>query len=174
MAQNTNGTSIGCATGIVRVLGILLLLAGLGNAFSGEGVPSFVVAIIGLVMLFAGSGKKQRRQETREALRQARQLYREPILQAKQEVSKQVKEAVRMAENRTQQRAQQWQPQQQAANPQQKAPSCPNPEPHRHYEAPRQPQSNGARLIENRRTLYEAGLLTREEYDAEVRKLRGR
>lgn len=170
MAQNTNGTSIGCATGIIRGIGILLLIAGLGNAFSGEGAPSFVVAIIGLVMLFAGSGKKQRRKETHEALRQARQLYREPILQAKREV----KEAVRMAENRTQQRAQQWQPRQQAAAPKKTAQPCPNPEPHRHYELPRQPQSNGARLIENRKTLYEAGLLTREEYDAEVRKLRGR
>ena len=107
MAQNTNTTSIGCASGIVRGLGILLLLAGLGNAFSGEGVPSFVVAIIGLVLLLAGSGKKQRRKENHEALQQARQLYREPILQAKREV----KEAVRMAENSAQERAQQRQPQ---------------------------------------------------------------
>lgn len=132
MAQNTNTTSIGCASGIVRGLGILLLLAGLGNAFSGEGAPSFVVAIIGLVLLLAGSGKKQRRKENHEAL------------------------------------------QQQAAPPKKTDQPCPNPEPHRHYELPRQPLYNGARLIENRKTLYQAGLLTREEYDAEVRKLRSR
>ena len=165
MAQNTNGTSIGCATGIIRGLGILLLIAGLGNAFSGEGAPSFVVAIIGLVMLLAGSGKKQRRKENHEALQQARQLYR-----AKREV----KEAVRMVENRAQERAQQRQPQQQAAAPKKTDQPCPNPEPHRHYELPRQPLYNAARLIENRKTLYQAGLLTREEYDAEVRKLRSR
>lgn len=170
MAQNTNTTSIGCASGIVRGLGILLLLAGLGNAFSGEGAPSFVVAIIGLMLLLAGSGKKQRRKENHEALQQARQLYREPILQAKREV----KEAVRMAENSAQERAQQRQPQQQAAPPKKPDQPCPNPEPHRHYELPRQPLYNGARLIENRKTLYQAGLLTREEYDAEVRKLRSR
>lgn len=78
--------------------------------------------------------------------------------------------------------------------------SCPNPEPHRHYEKaascpnpephshnrPAQPKKQydtfvrtsrtaptaRERRLENMRNLYDAGLLTREEYDDEVRKLR--
>ena len=72
---------------------------------------------------------------------------------------------------------------------------CPNPEPHRHSEAPRpaapkacaqpaqskqydtfvQPAkewpTDTERRLENRKALYEAGLLTREEYEEELRKL---
>lgn len=57
---------------------------------------------------------------------------------------------------------------------------CPNPEKHRHYEAPKQydtfaqpaqqAKSDTARRLENVKRLYEAGLLTREEYDQEVRR----
>jgi len=65
-------------------------------------------------------------------------------------------------------------PQRPAARPPQPPQKpCPNPEQHRHYEAaPRQSvtASDNQRRRENARRLYDAGLLTREEYDAEVRR----
>ena len=64
--------------------------------------------------------------------------------------------------------------------------ACPNPEPHRHYEAaPRKKRYDTfvdrdkkwptaeERRLKNMRNLYDAGLLTREEYDDAVRKIRG-
>lgn len=68
--------------------------------------------------------------------------------------------------------------------------ACPNPEPHRHaetrYQAPKAAQREydtfvqpvkswptaAERRRENMKHLYEAGLLTREEYQAELQKLR--
>ncbi len=72
---------------------------------------------------------------------------------------------------------------------------CPNPEPHRHFEqakptppnpgkkpvyaAPKtltraeQDERGRQRRRENMRTLYEAGLLTREEYNYELERLKG-
>ncbi len=58
---------------------------------------------------------------------------------------------------------------------------CPNPEKHRHFEAPKPVQkqyartvapSDNQRRLANAKRLYEAGLLTREEYDAEARRYR--
>lgn len=62
---------------------------------------------------------------------------------------------------------------------------CPNPEQHRHFEAPKPVQkqyksyartaaapSDNQRRLENAKRLYDAGLLTREEYDAEARRYR--
>ena len=64
--------------------------------------------------------------------------------------------------------------------------ACPNPEPHRHYEAaPRKKEYDTfvaqdkrwptpeERRLQNMKNLYDAGLLTREEYDDEVRKIKG-
>ena len=74
--------------------------------------------------------------------------------------------------------------------------ACPNPEPHRHFETPapaaprrRDPPAQqrsyhtfvqpagrwptaAEKRLENMKHLYQAGLLTREEYDAEVRRIR--
>ena len=69
--------------------------------------------------------------------------------------------------------------------------SCPNLEPHRHYEAAKtyaQPSqakqydtfaqpvkrwpTDAERRLENMKNLYDAGLLTREEYDGEVRRIK--
>lgn len=56
---------------------------------------------------------------------------------------------------------------------------CPNPEPHGHYSAVTQPltqfeQDAVARKkrLESMRILYNAGILTREEYDYEVRRIK--
>lgn len=56
---------------------------------------------------------------------------------------------------------------------------CPNPEPHGHYSGVSQPltqfeQDAAARKkrLENMKILYNAGILTREEYDYEVRRLK--
>lgn len=62
---------------------------------------------------------------------------------------------------------------------------CPNPSQHRHFEAPKPAQkqyktntrtaaapSDNQRRLENAKRLYDAGLLTREEYDAEARRYR--
>ncbi|MCI8844147.1 MAG: hypothetical protein HFF08_08565 [Oscillospiraceae bacterium] len=57
---------------------------------------------------------------------------------------------------------------------------CPNPEPHRHFTAVQQPlrqseQDEMARRkrLENMRVLYEAGILTKEEFDYEVKRIKG-
>ena len=57
---------------------------------------------------------------------------------------------------------------------------CPNPEPHRHFTAVQQPlrqseQDEMARRkrLENMRILYEAGILTKEEFDYEVKRIKG-
>lgn len=162
MAQNNNLPG-GCVTGIVRAFGGLLLISGFGNAMSGDVVPGVVVGIIGAAMLFGGLGGKKhnRRQPAMSAANRS---------QMSQEARQHAQKAAEAAERARELRAQK----QQSAQPRQTAKDCPNPEPHRHYDLPRQPVSNAERMIENRKALYEAGLLTREEYDAEVRKLRGR
>lgn len=60
------------------------------------------------------------------------------------------------------------------------AKDCPNPEPHRHFTAVQQPlrqseQDEMARRkrLENMRVLYEAGILTKEEFDYEVKRIKG-
>lgn len=57
---------------------------------------------------------------------------------------------------------------------------CPNQEPHRHYSSGvsqpltqiQQDEAARKKRLENMRVLYDAGLLTREEYDYEVRRLK--
>lgn len=50
---------------------------------------------------------------------------------------------------------------------------CPNPEPHRHYDSvPAQDVAERRKRLDNIRVLYEAGILTREEYDYEVRRIK--
>lgn len=57
---------------------------------------------------------------------------------------------------------------------------CPNPEPHRHYSGGvsrplthiQQDEAAQKKRLENMRVLYNAGILTREEYDYEVRRLK--
>lgn len=56
---------------------------------------------------------------------------------------------------------------------------CPNPEPHRHFTAVRQPrrseQEEMARKkrLDSMRVLFEAGILTKEEFDYEVKRIKG-
>lgn len=157
MAQNTNLPG-GCATGIVRAFGVMLLFSGIGNAMSGDVVPGVIVSIIGAVMLFGGMGRKKQK---RRAASQTVQRSVSP------EAMRKAREAVERRNTRPLVNTA-------AGSAQKTRQTCSNPEPHRHYEMPRQPVDNAARMIENRKALYEAGLLTREEYDAEVRKLRGR
>ena len=55
---------------------------------------------------------------------------------------------------------------------------CPNPEPHRHFTAVQPPRRDEQeelarkKRLESMRVLYEAGILTREEFDYEARRIR--
>lgn len=162
MAQSNNNQPNGCANGVLRAFGVALLLGGLSNVFSGAGTGGIIVCVIGVAMLMGSFGKKNTK-------------FRTPVMSVPDR-SRMSAEARQHAEKAAEaaERARQLRARQQAAKSRETAKACPNPEPHRHYELPRQPVSNAARMIENRKALYEAGLLTREEYDAEVRKLRGR
>lgn len=158
MAQNTKAGGNGCATGILRGFGVLLLISGLGNVFSGDMVAGMVVAFIGAVMLMGGKSK-QGRKGTDTAARHVQQV--------KQQVAQQVKKNVEQATRPMAHAG--------AGSAGQPRKTCPNPEPHRHFDLQQTPPTSQVeKMVKNRKTLYEAGLLTREEYDAEVRKLRGR
>lgn len=162
MAQNTNRPN-GCTTGIVRGIGAILLISGFGNAVSGEVGPGIGSIIVGGAMLLTGvGGKKQKRRRPAMSVPDRGQMS--------QEAREHAQKAAAAAE-----RARQLRSQKQSTQPRQTAAVCPNPEPHRHFELQQTPPASQVeQMVRNRKTLYEAGLLTRAEYDAEVRKLRGR
>lgn len=161
-AQQQNS---GCAAAMLMVIGVILTLIGLMSIAGGEGTGGAVLSVIGVFLLSRGitmakaAGKQAKKAVNREA-------YREPIRQMKQDISRQVKETVREQVRQ--------------------AEKCPNPEPHRHYEAAPQKKAYDTfvaqdkrwptpaeRRLENMKNLYDAGLLTREEYNDEVRKVKG-
>ena len=155
----------GCAAALLAAVGVVVLLVGGLSIIGGAGTGGAVVTIIGIFLLGRGiamaaaAGKQTQKPVNREA-------YREPIRQMKQDISRQVRETVREQVSQ--------------------AEKCPNPEPHRHYEAAPKKKKYDTfvardkkwptpeeRRLENMKNLYDAGLLTREEYLDEVRKIRG-
>ena len=142
----------GCATGVCVAIGVIFLLMGVVFLFAEMGGGSVIWLLLGVFLIRTGirSGKAAGKQApARPAPRPA---------------------AAPRADR----------PKPKAAE------ACPNPEPHRHYEsAPRkreydtfvQPAKQwptaAERRRENMKNLYDAGLLTREEYDSELRRIQG-
>lgn len=150
-AQQQNA---GCSAALLVVVGFTILIVGIGVTANGVGIGGFMT-LIGVFLIGRGIA-----------------LIRTP-----QKSSARPQTAARPA------------PQRPAAKPAPKKKpeaECPNPEPHRHYEAPPRKQEYDTfvvrdkkwptaqeRRLENMKNLYDAGLLTREEYDDEVRKIKG-
>ena len=155
----------GCLAAVLTVIGIVLVAVGFMALIGGGGTPGAWFTLIGVFVLIRGlTMVKAARKGAKKAVN--REAYREPIRQMKQDISRQVRETVREQVRQ--------------------AEKCPNPEPHRHYEAAPKKQTYDTfvardkrwptpaeRRLENMKNLYDAGLLTREEYNDEVRKIRG-
>lgn len=143
----------GCAPVALLFGGFLLLLLGLGFLIV-EGFPAAMVCIVVSIWMFSAAASM------RKAARKTAAARPSP--------------AAKVA----------------CPNPEphrhyEQAAPCPNPEPHSHnrpahakrqydtFVQPNRPAPTAReRRLENMRNLYDAGLLTREEYDDEVRKLR--
>ena len=157
-SQKAAQQNSGCVAAMLVMFGFSLMIAGITATAAGGGMLGGIMTLIGVFLIGRG-------------ISMARAAQKQP------------------ARPQTAERPAQRPAPKPAARPAaKKAPEveCPNPEPHRHYEAAprtkeydtfvvqdkRGPTPAERRLV-NMKNLYDAGLLTREEYQDEVRKVKG-
>ena len=120
MAQSNNRPN-GCASGVIRAFGAVLLLGGLGNAFSGDGMGGIIVAIIGAAMLFGGLGKKNAKYRT-PVMTASSRMPSSPEARMHAEKAAEAAERARQLRARQQQSAERARQRQSAQQPRQTAP----------------------------------------------------
>lgn len=165
----------GCAGGLISLVCVVFIVIGVLMLAMGAGVFAVVWIIIAVSILF--NSQKQTKQAAEKGVPAGRPVSRPPASAAPR-------------------RDQEPCPNPEPHRHYEQQKPCPNPEPHRHYEAARpaaaktyaQPSrakqydtfvqpvkrwpTDAERRLENMKNLYDAGLLTREEYDDEVRRIK--